>query len=194
MSTVTATTVTNTQAGHNKFYRTYVVGKIAVNQYGRIDTVGQWSGQRYSSGQAADNAARDKVSDKIRGGYRNRHVETFEFDDSTLQIADRDSLKRLHFALIHGAGTTPAPAPAAPKPVPAPAPPVLPDPDPEPDRYAAFTSRALGAVTLAVTDPTAAMVELALLREQWEELEQVHERAASYLDTLNTMLLAEAFT
>lgn len=35
------------------------------------------------------------------------------------------------------------------------------------------------------------MVELALLREQWEELEQVHARAASYLQTLNTMLLTE---
>jgi len=34
------------------------------------------------------------------------------------------------------------------------------------------------------------MVELALLREQWEELEQIHARAQSYLSTLDTMLLA----
>ena len=43
---------------------------------------------------------------------------------------------------------------------------------------------------LAVTGSPAAMVELALLREQWEGLEQIHARAQSYLSTLDTMLLA----
>lgn len=46
----------------------------------------------------------------------------------------------------------------------------------------------------AVTDPNAAMVELALLREQWEELEQIHARAGSYLNTLDSMLLAPVST
>ena len=49
----------------------------------------------------------------------------------------------------------------------------------------------MAAVSLAVTDPQAALLELALLRDQWEELEQIHAKAASYVNTLESMLLVQ---
>lgn len=185
MTTVTATTVTyhDSAANSHKFYRTYVVDDIAIFQWGRIGASGQWSAGTYGGMLGADNAARSKINEKINGGYGDRTTVTFDYR-GRLDPNDKDTLKPLHDLVLTQAAARPArpaPAPAPPSPVPA----AL-------DRHGEFTARALAAVTLAVTDPNAAMVELALLREQWEELQEIHERAESYLQTLNSMLLAPA--
>ena len=51
--------------------------------------------------------------------------------------------------------------------------------------------RSPAAVSLAVTEPQAALLELALLRDQWDELEQIHAKAASYVNTLESMRLVQ---
>ena len=51
--------------------------------------------------------------------------------------------------------------------------------------------RSPAAVSLAVTEPQKALLELALLRDQWDELEQIHAKAASYVNTLESMLLVQ---
>lgn len=189
MSRVTVTTVSliDPQANHRKFYRTYCIDKIAVFQWGRIGTAGQFSAARYNSAIAAKLGADTKITEKMSNGYGDKDVRTFEFDRA-IDPDDRETLKALGSAY---AGSTPAPAapPPAPDPTPAPRPTPAPIVPAVVGAHEVFTQRALDAVILAATDSQAAMVELALLREQWAELERVHEKAASYLRTLDTMLL-----
>ena len=188
MTRVTYTTVElhDSQANSHKFYRSYVVDNVVVHQWGRVGTLGQFSAVQCGNKIGAEGIAEDKINEKVGGGYGGRTRGGFDYPHA-IDTGDKDTLRRLgQFANSHVPSAPPAPSPA-PKADPAP----NPTPKVEADRYSEFTSRALAAVSLAVTAPSAAMVELALLREQWEELEQVHARAASYLDTLNTMLLSD---
>lgn len=191
---VTATTVEYHDNGANsrKFYRAHVFGTYVVFQWGRIDSVGQFSGASYYSPNAARVAADVKINEKINSGYGRMRQQTFDYDDraASLVIGNKDTLKPLDSAFRRAAG---APTPAAPAPQPTPTPAPVPTPSPVlQDRHAEFTARALAAVSLAATDQPAALLELALLRDQWDELAQIHARAASYLETLNTMLLTPA--
>ena len=56
------------------------------------------------------------------------------------------------------------------------------------DRLVAFEQRALDALGLAADDPAAAMAEFAELRDQHKEMRAALLRAASYLDSLGTVL------
>ena len=59
----------------------------------------------------------------------------------------------------------------------------------DPNPHAAFAARALAAISLAVTDPQAAAVEFALLNDGGRVLETQHAKAASYLKTLDQLLI-----
>ena len=52
-----------------------------------------------------------------------------------------------------------------------------------------FSSRALAAITLAVTDPAKGAEELAILNAAWPMLQQEMSKARSYLDTLNNLVM-----
>lgn len=196
MSTVIATTVTliDPSANHRKFYTTYAVDGFSVNQWGRIGTRGQFSSPVNHHGQnAAAWAAKEKIQQQESEGYSNRTEVRFEFTGALTDKESAKALHPLHEAAIAGAApVTPSPPPLVPSGPPQPAfpdPTPAPAPDPALDPHAAFTARALEAVNLAVTDPAKAMVELAVLREQFTELEKIHRKAASYLSTLDRMLL-----
>lgn len=188
MTRVTCTTVelVDPQAGHNKLYRTYVADNWCVFQHGPRTIAtggGRWIGHDTRAGGNAWRMAQDKINEEVSEGYRRVGEVTFDYA-GTLSTNKADLQPLDHARVAAGKST---PAPATPPPAPAPAPPPVAQ-----DRHAEFTARALAAVSLAATDPQAALLELALLRDQWDELAQIHARAASYLETLNTMLLAPA--
>lgn len=186
MSLVTCTTVekVDAQAGNNKFYRTYVIDNWCIFQHGPRTIApggGRWIGKRHNSPSSAQVAARDKISEELRDGYDNKTVVTFDYPGTP--STNKADLQPLDISRQR-AVPTPAPRPVAPPPAPAPAPPVAPASD-----HAAFTARALAAISLAITDPQAAHVEFGILNDAWRALEAQHGKAASYLKTLDQLLI-----
>lgn len=169
-------------AGHDKYYRTYASDKWIVIQYGPNGTAG-FGNLSWRPAVGAQSAARDVVRKKELKGYNSRQTHRFTHNLSVGN--DRGAMESLVNAYVaqQANGFAPSDAPAADA-TPVPAAPV----DATADRFAEFTSRALAAISLSVTDRSRAAVELSHLNEQWSELEQVHSKAKSYMNTLHQMM------
>lgn len=181
-------------ANSHKFYRCYSSDDgVAVFQWGRVGAVGQWSAQKLGSAARAISEADDKALEKQSKGYQVTGRGKFDINWK-LDPGNKDSLVRLDAAR---GPSTPASSPASPprrRPAAPAQPPAAPAPTPAPtdpslSLHEAFSTRALAAITVAAGDPNKALVELAVLNEQWRELEQAHAKAASYLATLNRLVL-----
>ncbi len=192
---VEATTVVQTDYSANidKFYTTYSVGPYEIRQWGRIGVIGQFSIEKHSSAMTAAASARGQVTKKERGGYTDGRTDvTFQFDlDKLGSNPSKDQAKWVAHAkdaYAAGVGVTMKPTPKGGRTSDTPAPVTV--PTQSKDRFEDFTSRALNAITLAVTDPAKASVVYAKLNEEWVELEAVTEKAQSYLSTLTSLVSA----
>ncbi len=195
MSTVTCTTVEKVGGSNNKFYRAYVMDDWCVFQFGPRTIApggGQWRGRQCGSRGQAISLANGKMDEEISEGYRMVGTETFEYNGTlTTAKADLQPLDHARTAAANGSMSGLKAKPSGP-PQPAFPDPTSPSADPLPpptDRHGEFSTRALAAVALAASEPQKAMLELALLREEFAELERIHGRAASYLKTLENMVL-----
>lgn len=195
LTAVTCTTLefNDDQANSHKFYRVYTCGSWTVFQWGRVGAVGQWSGSEHSSSASAKVAANDQLHAKKSKGYALVGVALFDHDESKLSV-DKDDLTPLDAGRRRAQASSAQPAPATPAPKPR-KPAGAPDPDPAPpvsdvlNPHAVFAARALTAITLAVTDPQKAVEEFAILNDSWKDLEIQHAKAASYLKTLDQLLI-----
>ena len=186
MSTFEVLTVylVDAAAGHDKLYRTYAGDDGLVVQYGPNGTRG-WGNLSYRPDADARRNARLMIEKKEKGGYNSRQTHTFDWNQPVDTRPGMEMLVDRYEGLKANrsfAGPRSAPAPGAPIAD-------VPGAEPEaPDRFAEFTARALAAISLSVTDRDRAAVELSLLNARWEELEQIHGKAKSYMNTLHQMM------
>lgn len=164
----------------DKMYRTYATDEWIVVQYGPNGTsgYGNLSWRPVQGGGHGD--AELMLRKKMLKGYHDLQVHSFEF--TPLVDSTRHAQETLVNAYVAQQVSGHAPSAAATSVE------VAAEPEVIADRFAEFTDRALRAISLSVTDKSRAVVELTLLNDQWEELERVHGKAASYMNTLQQMM------
>lgn len=186
--------LTDYAANHDKFYRVYVIGKYCAFQWGRRGTLGQFEVHTYPTASGATLAANTKLNSKLRSGYGNQETAQIRFDLArfTPDANPKSESSRKYgrqLAAVYDAShqSTPGPRPSTG---------TTPTAEAEPTQaLKTFTSDALAAITLAVGDPVAAMVQYAKLNERWAAVEEEVEidlaKARSYLDTLDSLVAAQ---
>lgn len=185
---VTARTVylNDYAANADKFYRTYTIGAYTVFQWGRRSVLGQFKVTRHVGDMAASTAAQEQIIAKQRKGYNSLDKVTFDYD---LDRFTPDKQGETNLSAAYDAAARKQ-AVTGPQLHPDVAPDQAPDQAPAPvDALGAFTAAALDAITQSVTDPKGAASTYAKLNGQWTELEATVEKAKSYLDTLDQMIL-----
>lgn len=182
MSNVNVQTVycVNPDANEDKYYRVFTDGSWIVIQYGPNATVGYGNLSWRPANGDGFHLATDMINKKVRKGYHDKQSVSFEYSPAV--DTTRPTLESLvnAYTALQSTGNAPTAAGAAPV--------IPPTPEQVADRFASFTDRALKAISLSVTDRQKATVELTVLNDQWEELEEVHTKAASYMNTLTQML------
>lgn len=172
-----------------KFYRTIAFGTVAVFQWGRIGTKGQFKVQQCNSEAAARQVCSKKMSAKL-GEYTASGSVDFQLENSVVSESNATHLANAVDAKLRGlpdyvaTPSTPtssgrqADVGGSSSPSGTTADGVL----------ELITARAVTIVATAIDDPVAARIEYVQMNEEWEQLEEAIERAKSYRATIDSLL------
>lgn len=174
-------------ANVDKFYRGYAVGDWVIFQHGRRGATGTFlAPTRYADHATAVAIVQNKMAVKIREGYERRQDGRFQYttpvDANLTDATVRQQLNAERIAALGEQDPFDGAAQAVPDAAATPA-------APAEDVLGIFSSRALAAITVAVTDPAKGAEELAILNAAWPMLQQEMGKARSYLDTLNNLVM-----
>lgn len=174
-----------------KFYRTYEVPGIG--------TILQWGSMKSgkSGGQfkhdSSSYVARDKIGEKQNEGYTNLTLEAVNVDTDKLKGRAAKDMGQILDNMYQAGAVNPTPPVNTPTPASTPVQPKKPatvpqNPDAQlPDRLTTLNKRALEAITLASTDPIAALKELSTITDEIESIEADVRKVRSYVSTLEVL-------
>lgn len=187
MSNIAGTTVTYIGGGSRKFYRVFTVEETEIRQWGRVGTTGQFQVIDHGGKRAAEESAENQLRTKEAKGYNGRISRTFGFDPETFNRVRREHGDKAAgqavataFEAAEAGGdvgdfTAYQQDPKQPETV-------------TTDKLEEFAQRALRTVSRAAQGDQQAAVEYAVLRQDFEAIEEQYNRAESFLGTIETML------
>lgn len=175
----------------DKFYRTFAGDNgTEIRQYGRIGALGAFQWFPRTSSTDAVNQADTQIRSKERKGYKGREIAQFDFPDhkAPTNIGDSRHLgqafqasglpgSRPHEMVDKMQGRTVLPS--------TPAQPVN-DADPSPDYLLELV---MEGINVSITDREAGTAALIDLRPRIDEAKNKLDQVASYLETLETLVL-----
>lgn len=185
MSNIAGTTVTYIGGGSRKFYRVFTVEETEIRQWGRVGTSGQFQLIDHGGKRAAEESAENQLRTKEAKGYNGRISRTFGFDPDTF-----NRIRREHGDKAAGQAVATALEAAETGEQFQPSGETWDhrEPETETDKLEEFAQRALRTVSRAAQGDQQAAVEYAMLRQDFEAIEEQYNRAESFLGTIETML------